>query len=249
MLPYAEAMREFLEAVQSAVPLGNSYPSDANALVRLKLNGAEHITTALGAAIWRGERTQIEAYLAGGADINRPIWYKAAENPPVMSSAAHMAINAVFMKQAPADFFEYVLLRGADANALETMYNGDETHPTLWSQSSVLFHTATSEKHALVASVLQHGVKDIDAGGISVTGTMTPLFASVMRRDVEAVKLLLANGADPSRGTVTTIKGNKSALKIAEEMIAFSKIDSERRQSEAIVTALRAIKLTDSSPK
>ncbi len=247
-MPFTAERESFMNSVKSAVPLDDQYPTDPNAYVSLELEGSHLVTTAMGAAIWRGDRTQIERYLAAGADINRPIWYQAGDNPPEMSSSSHMAINAIYTKRAETDFMEFILTHNADPNALLTSFEGDQNQPKGYSQCTVLFHTVTSGIPELTKILFQHGVKDANRGAIRGDVTMSPLMTAIQRRNLDAVKLLLDNGADTSQGRKSQKAGDKSCAAFAEEMVTRAQNDDQKQKSEAILQLFRTLQSTERRP-
>jgi hypothetical protein len=222
--PFAEELQQFQQERVSAVPMGDVYPEDANALIQYKSGDDTFVTTGLGVAIWKGDRAQVEKYIAGGADLKLPIWY-AGSTEIHRSSAAHMAINAVYTKTAQPDFFAYILAQGANTNEIATSYALSDGTISNYSQGSVLFHTVTSEIPELTKAVLDAGVSDLNAGVIGANGnTMSPLTMCVVRANVQGAKLLLEAGVDPASVPSDLVKkrlpGDPEQTKRREEIEA-----------------------------
>ena len=103
---------------------------------------------------------------------------------------------------SPASLIHDLLEMGADVN-----YGVDDGFPALFT----LLDVEREDKYELLSLVLDHGA-DILQRGIN---DWTPLHYAAARRDLKAVEILLAHGADPHLRT--RIDEETSALEEAEQ--------------------------------
>jgi hypothetical protein len=217
--------------------MGEAYPADPNELVVYKYPDSTFVTTSLGVAIWKGDRSAIESYLKNGADLKAPIWY-AGETEIHRTAPAHMAINAIYQKYADPDFLGFILEKGADANAMETFY-AHTAEGIRSSQWSVLYHAVNSEIPTLTRFVLDAGVSDLSSGGVGDDGTKSsPMIAAVLRGNVEAAGLLIDAGADPSVGVIRKDGNNSTPRNMAEGLLTKTPNSERAKRTEAIVALI-----------
>ena len=94
-------------------------PSNADgplAIVTVNLQGTEVSCTALGAAVWQGDKQRVKEFLDAGADINAPLAVRIPGTPEYSTYAICMAVEAVAMQKAQRDLIEFLLNNGADVN-------------------------------------------------------------------------------------------------------------------------------------
>ena len=175
----------------------------------VKLVGTQGGLTALQFATRQGNVGAARALLAGGADVNQPD--PADHTTPLLSAI----INGHF------DLAEELLARGADPNAMQV--NGvTPLYATLncrWA-SRTLYPQPTAYRQQqttylqLMKDLLDHGAKpnvrltekvwyseyNFDLSGVNEAGA-TPFWRAAYADDVDAMKLLIAHGADPAVAT------------------------------------------------
>jgi len=235
-LPFWDEWKALEPRWKDAAPLADGYPGDPGQPVLVDSGKSRVTTTAFGAAILRGNRGQVDAYLASGADITAPIWkIREGNDFTFRSFPAFEAVLAVLDRAAETEFLTYLLARGADADAMWTMYSKDG-----YSHWSLLHELVLSENASLLEAVLKHGVADVNRGHEHAKGASSPLCRAVLRDNVEAVKLLLEYGVDPNVGytaKVATGRGSRSRspLSFAQQFLQRHR----RETSEEIVRLLR----------
>jgi len=89
---------------------------DPYATTTVTIEGETLELTALGAAILAGDRSRVQAFLAGGADLNRPIQRRSQGRPLRTTHAVPLAVAAVAQNAATVEFIGFLVERGADVN-------------------------------------------------------------------------------------------------------------------------------------
>ncbi len=244
--PFQLELSAFEAACASAVPLGETYPENPAALVSFKSSDAwiTWISSALGAALWRGDRAQITKYVLAGVDMRAPVWAKALQTNhsgdllTYRTFPVHMAINAVYMEDADTTLFTEILASRSDPNAIETLYNKRKDGRVEVSQQSLLNHAVTAGKIEMLEAVLKAGVKDINFGSTTFNAKASPLFAAVLRKDVDAVGLLLKHGADSNLAITGPSGKSQSPIALAEKSLEHASGTPDREKAKAIVELL-----------
>lgn len=193
--------------------------------------------TLLSAAVQIGDAELVRLLLAAGADPNRShpdgttalTWCGNAEIMALLVDAGASARHELSQRM---DFFS--LQRAAEDGDLERLRllldRGDaECQLNRWTADLgwTPLHHAAGEGHREAAQLL------IDAGADpnlcdDGSGLDTAISLAVDRGDVEMVKLLLANGADPAleswpaRSALTLARGNPELVECIEKALATS---------------------------
>ena len=97
-------------------PAGVVDNSKAHEMVMVDVQGMSVGSTAIGAAIWRGDKERVDEFLKAGADVNAPLRIQIPNNPEYSSYALCMAVEATAMGQADMDLVRSLLDNGANPN-------------------------------------------------------------------------------------------------------------------------------------
>jgi uncharacterized protein len=176
----------------------------------VKLVGTQGGLTALEFATRQGNAGAARALLAGGADVNQ--MDPADHTTPLLSAI----INGHF------DLAEELLAKGADPNTaqlngvtpLYATLNCVWASRTLYPQPTAYRQQKTTYLQ-LMTDLLDHGAKpnarlkekvwyseyNFDLSGVNEGGA-TPFWRAAYADDIDAMKLLVAHGADPSIPTI-----------------------------------------------
>ena len=90
--------------------------SKALEMVTANVQGMSFACTAIGAAILRGDKDRVDAFLKAGANINARLKVQAPNIPEFYTYAICMAIEAIAMGEADIGLLRFMLDNGADPN-------------------------------------------------------------------------------------------------------------------------------------
>ena len=90
---------------------------DPYAMTAAELGNSMVECAALGAAILTGDRQRVQAFLDGGADINRKLKMRRNGGSPSMEPPLSLAILAVTNTKATADLVQFLIDKGADVDS------------------------------------------------------------------------------------------------------------------------------------
>lgn len=156
--------------------------------------------------IYRRHRAAHEAYRAGDAAALRaalddPPDFPNCRQPFDLAVGDHPLEYAIYW--SPLEFIGELIALGADPN-----YPDHAGFPSLIAALS----SRRTDRNAVVKLLLESGA-DIGQRGVN---DWTPLHYAVVERDLEAVRMLLARGADPA--LPTRIDDQTSAIEGAEAL-------------------------------
>lgn len=178
---------------------------DAGADVKARDENEE---SALGVACWGGHVDVVALLLEHGADPNET---SPGSNPLTQATAQKGATRLPLVK--------LLLDKGADPNGVLHSLRGD-------AMCSVLMRAAEQSRGDVLEWLLQAGARVNDAYFFG-----SPLSSAVKARNVDAVRLLLAHGANPDFRLAQDDRLGKEAGKSIRELA---------KGSKAIITLLTA---------
>jgi hypothetical protein len=146
---------------------------------------------AIGAAVWNGDQHKVEAFLKGGADVNAPLSLGYPKGQKFTTYPVCMAIEAVAMDNAGADFLKFLLDRGARVTVEYDSVTPQPDGSAVAQKMTPLALAVTADHAGLVEMLLAHGANPNDPvrPGISVLS-----FAEA-RRQAAVAKVLREHGA------------------------------------------------------
>lgn len=176
-------------SAQSALTTTGEPADGPLATVTVNLQGTEVSCTALGAAVWKGDKQRVKEFLDAGVDIDAPLVVRIPGTPEYSTYAICIAVEAVAMQEAQRDLIEFLLNNGADVNVSYQRRYASSSGVGPASTETPVILAISAGRADIVELLLEHGADPnapLDRPGMTLlklaTGMRQPDVADVLRR-------------------------------------------------------------------